>query len=237
MADLTTNINQAISDFNSIKQAIINKGVSVPDGTPTNQYSNLISTINSSKSSYITDGLIYCKDTSDFGTSELVETTINDSFLSSANEITYEIYFSYDSFQDSSNKARVIEIGFTKSYLFFGISMNNNQVEFCIYHYSDNNWGILNEQSGITIPPNEKHTITCVVSDSVYLYVDGILTNTFNKQYTFTYNYSKWYIKYKSAISREDRDLNGIVYSTRIYNRGLSNDEILANHATDEQNY
>lgn len=31
--------------------------------------------------------------------------------------------------------------------------------------------------------------------------------------------------------------LNGIVYSTRIYNRGLSNDEILANHATDEQNY
>ena len=237
MADLTTNINQAISDFNSIKQAIINKGVSVPDGTPTNQYSNLIGTINSSKSSYITDGLIYCKDTSDFGTSELVEITINDNFLSSANEITYEIYFSYDSFQDSSNKARVIEIGFTKSDLFFGISMNNNQTEFCIYHNSYSNWGILDEQSGITIPPNEKHTITCVVSDSVYLYVDGVLTNTFNKQHTFTYNYSKWYIKYKSSISREDRDLNGIVYSTRIYNRGLSNDEILANHATDEQNY
>ena len=236
MADLTTNINQAISDFNSIKQAIINKGVSVPDGTPTNQYSNLISTINSSKSSYITDGLIYCKDTSDFGTSELVETTINDNFLSSANEITYEIYFSYYSFQDSSNKARVIEIS-SESDLFFGISMNNNQAEFFIYHYSYNNWSILNEQSGITILPNEKHTITCVVSDSVYLYVDGILTSTFNKKYTFTSDYSKWYIKCKSAISREDRDLNGIVYSTRIYNRGLSNDEILANHATDEQNY
>ena len=236
MADLTTNINQAISDFNSIKQAIINKGVSVPDGTPTNQYSNLISTINSSKSSYITDGLIYCKDTSDFGTSELVETIINDNFLSSANEITYEIYFSYDSFQDSSNKARVIEIS-SESDLFFGISMNNNQAEFFIYHYLYNNWSILNEQSGITILPNEKHTITCVVSDSVYLYVDGILTSTFNKKYTFTSDYSKWYIKYKSSISREDRDLNGIVYSTRIYNRGLSNDEILANHATDEQNY
>ena len=236
MADLTTNINQAISDFNSIKQAIINKGVSVPDGTPTNQYSNLISTINSSKSSYITDGLIYCKDTSDFGTSELVETTINDNFLSSANEITYEIYFSYDSFQDSSNKAKVIEIS-SESDLFFGISMNNNQAEFFIYHYSYNNWSILNEQSGITILPNEKHTITCVVSDSVYLYVDGILTSTFNKKYTFTSDYSKWYIKCKSAISCEDRDLNGIVYSTRIYNRGLSNDEILANHATDEQNY
>lgn len=236
MADLTTNINQAISDFNSIKQAIINKGVTVPDGTPTNQYSNLIGTINSSKSSYITDGLIYCNDTSDFGTSELVETTINDSFLSSANEITYEIYFSYDSFQDSSNKARVIEINSTSG-LFFGISMNNNQVEFFIYHYAVNGWYILDEQSGITIPPNEKHTITCVVSDSVYLYVDGILTSTFNKIYTFTGDYSTWYIKYKSSMSRDDRDLNGVVYSTRIYNRGLSNDEILANHATDEQNY
>lgn len=237
MSDLTTNINQAISDFDSIKQAIISKGVSVPNGTPTNQYSNLINTINSSKANYVTDGLIYCKDTSNFGSSELVEITINDSFLSNSNEITYEIYFSYDSFQDSSNKARVIEIGFTKNNLFFGISMNNNQAEFCIYHYSYDNWGILNEQSGITISPNEKHTITCVVSDSVYLYVDGILTSTFNKKYTFTGDYSQWFVKCKSAISREDRDLNGIVYSMRIYNRELSNDEILTNHVTDEQNY
>ena len=35
---LSKNINQAISDFGSIKQAIIEKGVEVPSGTPTSQY-------------------------------------------------------------------------------------------------------------------------------------------------------------------------------------------------------
>ena len=35
---LSENINQAISDFGSIKQAIIEKGVEVPSGTPTSQY-------------------------------------------------------------------------------------------------------------------------------------------------------------------------------------------------------
>lgn len=45
MNDLTTNINQAVSDFNDIKQAIINKGVTVPQGTHTSQYAGLISSI------------------------------------------------------------------------------------------------------------------------------------------------------------------------------------------------
>lgn len=45
MADLTTNINQAISDFGAIKQAIIDKGIDVPDGTPTSIYSELIGNI------------------------------------------------------------------------------------------------------------------------------------------------------------------------------------------------
>ena len=45
MADLVTNINQAISDFGTIKQAIINKGVEVPNGTKTSEYGNLINSI------------------------------------------------------------------------------------------------------------------------------------------------------------------------------------------------
>lgn len=45
MADLATNINQAISDFGTIKQAIINKGIEVPNGTKTSEYGNLINNI------------------------------------------------------------------------------------------------------------------------------------------------------------------------------------------------
>lgn len=45
MATLSQNINQAISDFNDIKTAIIAKGVSVPAGTPTSDYNDLIGDI------------------------------------------------------------------------------------------------------------------------------------------------------------------------------------------------
>jgi hypothetical protein len=45
MATLSENVAQAISDFNSIKAAIINKGVEVPSGTPTSQYAEKIEDI------------------------------------------------------------------------------------------------------------------------------------------------------------------------------------------------
>lgn len=42
---LSENINRAIADFEAIKQAIINKGVAVPAGTPTSEYGELIGRI------------------------------------------------------------------------------------------------------------------------------------------------------------------------------------------------
>lgn len=45
MATLEQNINQAISDFDSIESAIKAKGVEVPDGTDTSEYATLIENI------------------------------------------------------------------------------------------------------------------------------------------------------------------------------------------------
>lgn len=45
MSDLITNVNCTVNDFESIKQAIIDKGVDVPLGTATSQYSELINEI------------------------------------------------------------------------------------------------------------------------------------------------------------------------------------------------
>lgn len=45
MATLSQNISQAINDFNSIKSAIEDKGVTVPSGTPTADYADLIENI------------------------------------------------------------------------------------------------------------------------------------------------------------------------------------------------
>ena len=38
MPTLSKNIHQAINDFDAIKEAIIEKGVEVPDRTPTSEY-------------------------------------------------------------------------------------------------------------------------------------------------------------------------------------------------------
>lgn len=47
MATLAQNIQRAINDFNSIEDAIVRKGVSVPDGTPTSEYGEKILSIES----------------------------------------------------------------------------------------------------------------------------------------------------------------------------------------------
>lgn len=52
MADLLINVNQAISDFRNIKQAIINKGINVPEGTHTSKYSELINSISGDSNNY-----------------------------------------------------------------------------------------------------------------------------------------------------------------------------------------
>ena len=44
---INENVEQAILDFGTIKQAIIDKGVEVPDGTPTSQYATKIGEIQS----------------------------------------------------------------------------------------------------------------------------------------------------------------------------------------------
>lgn len=44
---LNENINQAISDFKGIKQALIDKGVEIPQGTPTSEYGAKIEEIQS----------------------------------------------------------------------------------------------------------------------------------------------------------------------------------------------
>lgn len=48
MATLNQNITQAIDDFDSVRTAIQDKGVSVPSGTPTASYSELVEEIDGS---------------------------------------------------------------------------------------------------------------------------------------------------------------------------------------------
>lgn len=61
---LSENINQAINDFKGVKQAIIDKGVEIPSGTPTSEYGTKISEIQSGgglDTSQFTDFMYFCQ--------------------------------------------------------------------------------------------------------------------------------------------------------------------------------
>ena len=55
---LSENVNQAISDFGAIKQAIVDKGVDVPTGTPTSQYGAKIGEIQTGGGTTPTKGFL-----------------------------------------------------------------------------------------------------------------------------------------------------------------------------------
>ena len=60
---LSENIKRAIADFTSIKQALTDKNIDIPNGTPTSEYGNLIAQINGKgikpvASDYVQNGLI-----------------------------------------------------------------------------------------------------------------------------------------------------------------------------------
>lgn len=42
MESLRTNVNQASSDFRSVKEAIVEKGVAIEDGAKTSEYANYV---------------------------------------------------------------------------------------------------------------------------------------------------------------------------------------------------
>ena len=60
---ISENINQAISDFKGIKQALIDKGVEMPQGTPTSEYGAKIEgmTVGGLDTSGITDFSSFCE--------------------------------------------------------------------------------------------------------------------------------------------------------------------------------
>ena len=70
---ITENVNQAVQDFDNIKQAIIDKGIEVPNGTPTSEYADKIGTIkiNGLDTSTVTDFSNFAQKDR-FGTGEIL---------------------------------------------------------------------------------------------------------------------------------------------------------------------
>lgn len=92
-------------------------------------------------------------------------------------------------------------------------------------------------QTGITIVPNEYVTISAVCNDtSMSLYKNGIFVDIFDTtDYPQELNVKE--ISFMHGLTTSNRELNGSLKSLRIYNRTLTENEILHNANADKFMY
>ncbi|MDE5576186.1 MAG: LamG domain-containing protein [Oscillospiraceae bacterium] len=182
--------------------------------------------------SHITDGLVYqtgmgYKGNFDFSTDIIL-----------SKPVTVEFCGVYTNIPSTDKKGRWFEIDYHFSNLAaFMASQNNDFLEIFYEGYVNglNDW-ILDGETGITIAPNEYATISAVHTEtSLLLYKNGMFVKAFNatKKYE-QFDMRSIYIM--CAPSTNSRDLNGSV-NLRIYNRKLTDSEILHNANVDKSMY
>ena len=111
---ITENVNQAVQDFDNIKKAIIDKGIEVPNGTPTSEYADKIGTIKSNglDTSTVTDFSYFGKNNR-FGTGEIL-TGLNTKSGTNFNGM----------FDNCSNLTTILQLNTSKG-TFFSMMFNN----------------------------------------------------------------------------------------------------------------
>lgn len=174
--------------------------------------------------SYISNGLIYQS-----GGNYKNECSFK-GFIDIGKPATIEISGFYTNIPSNSGKARWFEILRSMS-LVFCMSQYDNILE--VYY---GNW-FPEGQTGITIVPNEFVTISAICTDtSLLLFKNGVFVVTLDTtNYPQSFEISRISFMYGAAVS--DRELDGKLNSLRIYNRALTNDEILHNAKADKFMY
>lgn len=180
--------------------------------------------------SYKVDGLIY----QSVGILGIYKNSCN--FQSDINldkPLTVEFCGVYTNIPSTDKKGRWFEVVKSRQ-ISFSASQNNDILE--IYYDGWNDW-ILDGETGITIAPNEYATISAIITDtSLLLYKNGIFVKTFDAT-RYLQQLSVESISFMYSELRYDRALDGNVKSLRIYNRKLTDSEILHNANVDKSIY
>jgi hypothetical protein len=220
--------NRLTTAENSITDTNDNLIQAGTDLTTINNDLNTIKTdLNKSISSYAKDGLVFQLFT-DIGDNTSVEFPANVITMSTA--MTFEIYTKWTEVPSNINKGRLCEFtNSTDTTTLLAMSLNNTNLEVTV-----NNTLITNSNTNITIPVNTKHTITIILSDKTYFYLDGVYAG----QSDTVFSSNEYFAYFKNRFSIEsDRIVNGTNYNVRIYNRALTSDEIVTNHNADVDRY
>ena len=217
-----TTVENSINNSNETLTQVNTKLTSI-----NNDLNTIKTDLNKSISSYAKDGLVFQLFT-DIGDNTSVEFPANVITMSTA--MTFEIYTKWTEVPSNINKGRLCEFtNSTDTTMLLAMSLNNTNLEVTV-----NNTLITNSDTNITIPANTKHTITVVLSDKTYFYLDGVYTG----QSDTVFSSNEYFAYFKNRFSIEsDRIVNGTNYNVRIYNKALTSDEISTNHNADVDRY
>lgn len=188
------------------------------------------------KSEYA-EGIV--KEYNDFNNLKWVEITQhNDNSFVMTDKNTIECCFMYSSL-GSENKARIFETKDNDGYLRYTLHIDNNG--FLAFYLNKENW-YESTASGdyhieaYEIAPNILYNITAVFKNaSTDIYINGILFASIPETIAIDTRIKDLCLKASFKVA--NRHLDGHIFSLRMYNRALSENEILNNWEVDVERY
>ena len=232
MATTAEYLNKLVSQKNTLADNLVTKGVTATHDETLETLVPKVLEISSSgyKTSYA-DGIV--KRYNDFGNDKWVqiEQDSNDTFVMS-NENTIECCFVYYE-TNSSGIGRIFESKNNSGSLKYQTNIADGHFDLAI----NGNWYDGGSQIEVyTLNVNELYTITAIFkSDGTDIYINGSLFVTIPEIISANDNIAT--ILLKKSFSTSNRTIAGRIYDMRMYNRALSDSEIINNWQADVERY
>lgn len=223
--DLITNINQAIEDFCSIKNAIADKGIAIPSGTPTSQYSKLINDIQTKQfNELVTDNLV-------FSLSD-IEFSNYDTKISLGNPSFYNLPIG-----DIPKTVEIVSKCGTVSNFLFSYGNNGNGGTFALTQDEFVGWNNNVKYSNMNnIQGKTRHIVCTNENKNIAIFVNGV--QIIDQELDFPCNPNDYNFSINSLRDQNPlKTQNSTLYVLRFYKKRLSESEIINNFKIFNQKY
>ena len=236
MATTADYLNKLVEQKNTLADNLVTKGVvATHDETLETLVPKVLEISGGGKTEYA-EGIV--KEYNDFNNLKWVEIKQhNDNSFVMSDENTIECCFMYSSI-GSENQARIFETTDNTGYLRYILNIYNGFLEFS---FNVANWYSPTESGDYHIDtyemiPNTLYNITAIFKNaSTDIYINGVLFVSIPE--TIAVDTRIKDLCFKASFTVSNRDMEGRIFSLRMYNRALSKNEILQNYETDVKRY
>ena len=236
MATTADYLSKLVTQKNTLADNLVTKGVTAThDETLETLVPKVLDISGGESETEYAEGIV--KEYNDFNSLKWVEIIQhNDNSFVMSDENTIECCFMYSS--TGSEKARIFETKDNAGYLKYILSMYNGFLELTL---NDENWytSIKSDDYHIDayeIIPNILYNITAIFKNaSTDIYINGVLFVSIPETIAVDTRIKDLYLKTSYKIA--NREMEGRIFSLRMYNRALSESEIEHNRQTDIKRY